>query len=109
MDGWMDGRRDGWMMDGHGKSTIAFEHWVFIMLQPPASVSCSSAISVQLSGFSSFSQISRLPFPHWGNVRVRMHYLSSVLKKKIGGGKKKKNGRSEASCPTAENVILALQ
>lgn len=90
---------DGWMhycpYDMENLSLCSSIYWVFIMLQPPA-VSCSSAFSVQLSGFSSFSQISRLPFPHWGNVRVRMHYLSSVLKKnkiKIGEEKKTRQER----------------
>lgn len=79
MDGWTDERTDGRLRVGHGKSTVVLEH--SLGLYHPASVSSSSALSVQLSGISSFSQISRLPFPHWGNVRVRMHYLSSVLKK----------------------------
>lgn len=87
-DGCMNGQTDGWTTDGHGKSTVVFEH-LLGLYHAAASVSCSSAISVQLSGFSSFSQISRLPFPHWGNVRVRMHYLSSVLKKNRGWKKKR--------------------
>lgn len=58
--------------------------------------------SIQLSGFSSFSHMSKLPFPFWGIVRIRMHYLSSTLK-----GKQQQTNRGEKSW--TQTLVLQLK
>lgn len=52
-----------------------------------------SPLSAQAAGFSSSCEISRLPFLHWGDARIRMQDLSSAWKK----GKRKKTKKKQDS------------